>query len=124
MRITIVQGAFLPVPPLMGGAVEKVWFDLGKEFARCGHRVTHISRCYGEFSKHETIVGVRYIRIPGFDTPRSLIILKLLDLIYSWRVLRILPKADTHLGAHKKIRSTLCACSALSQGPDKALSPR
>src|SRR5579862_3380431 len=31
LKITIVQGAFFPVPPLMGGAVEKVWFTLGRE---------------------------------------------------------------------------------------------
>jgi hypothetical protein len=37
MRITIVQGAFLPVPPVLGGAVEKIWFALGKEFASRGH---------------------------------------------------------------------------------------
>ena len=34
MKITIVQGAFLPVPPLMGGAVENIWFALGQDFAR------------------------------------------------------------------------------------------
>jgi hypothetical protein len=26
MKITIIQGAFLPVPPLLGGGVEKMWF--------------------------------------------------------------------------------------------------
>ena len=33
MNITIVQGAFKPVPPVTGGSVEKLWFDLGREFA-------------------------------------------------------------------------------------------
>jgi hypothetical protein len=44
MRITIVQGAFLPVPPLLGGAVEKMWFGLAPEFVRHGHEVVYISR--------------------------------------------------------------------------------
>ena len=44
MKITILQGAFLPVPTKRGGAVEKVWFGLGREFARLGHTVTHVSR--------------------------------------------------------------------------------
>jgi len=94
LKITIVQGAFLPVPPLMGGAVEKVWFALGKEFARRGHEVVHISRhCLG-LPREETIEGVRHIRVAGYDTPSSLAVLKGLDLIYSLRALRVLPVAD------------------------------
>src|SRR5260221_6715546 len=94
MRITIVQGAFLPVPPVLGGAVEKIWFALGKEFASRGHDVTHISRGYGTFACEEFIDGVHHIRVPGFDTPRSLVRLKWRDLLYSRRVLEALPKAD------------------------------
>ncbi len=94
MKITIVQGAFLPVPPLMGGAVEKVWFGLGQEFVQRGHQVTHISRCYGDLPQNEMIKGVRHLRVSGFDTPKSLAVLKILDLIYSWYVIKILPEAD------------------------------
>jgi glycosyltransferase involved in cell wall biosynthesis len=94
MRITIVQGAFLPVPPVLGGAVEKIWFALGKEFARRGHEVTHISRLHEISKQEECIDGVHHIRIPGFDTPRSIARLKWLDLIYSRRVQKILPLAD------------------------------
>ena len=49
MKITIVLGAFFPVPPLLGGAVEKVWFALGPEFVRRGHEVVQISRDDKEF---------------------------------------------------------------------------
>jgi glycosyltransferase involved in cell wall biosynthesis len=94
MRITIVQGAFLPVPPILGGAVEKIWFGLGKEFASRGHLVTHISRGYGNLAREEFIDGVHHIRVPGFDTPRSLVRLKWRDLLYSRRVLGALPQAD------------------------------
>lgn len=94
MKITIVQGAFLPVPPLMGGAVEKVWFALGKEFAQRGHQVTHISRCYENLPQDEILDGVHYLRVPGFDTPQALTTLKFFDLIYSLRVLKVLPQAD------------------------------
>lgn len=94
MKITLVQGAFLPVPTLMGGAVEKVWFGLGQEFAKQGHEVTHISRSHPELPNIQTIGGVHHIRVPGFDTPKSLIWLKILDLIYSCRVFFKLPKAD------------------------------
>ena len=94
MKITIVLGAFLPVPPIMGGAVEKVWFLLGQEFARRGHEVVQVSRRTSQFPNDEAIAGVRHVRVRGFDTPRSLLWLKILDLIYSIRVMSILPNAD------------------------------
>jgi glycosyltransferase involved in cell wall biosynthesis len=94
MKITIVLGAFFPVPPIMGGAVEKVWFALGQEFARRGHEVVQISRAHPRLSRTENIEGVRHVRVPGFDQPRSMVWLKLLDLIYSLRVHRVFPEAD------------------------------
>ncbi len=94
MKITIVQGAFFPVPPVMGGGVEKVWFALGQEFARRGHEVTHISRQFPGQPNEETSENVRRIRVRGFDTPRFLAYLKFLDLLYSRRVLQHLPSAD------------------------------
>ena len=94
MRITIVTGAFFPVPTLMGGAVEKVWFALGQEFARQGHDVVQISRAHPQLPAHETIENVRHLRVPGFAQPRSGVWLKLLDLVYSLRVRRLLPEAD------------------------------
>jgi glycosyltransferase involved in cell wall biosynthesis len=94
MKITIVLGAFLPVPPIMGGAVEKIWFLLGQEFVRRGHEVVQISRRTSQFPNDEVIAGVRHLRVRGFDTPRSLLWLKILDLIYSIQTMSILPKAD------------------------------
>jgi glycosyltransferase involved in cell wall biosynthesis len=94
MKITIVTGAFFPVPAIMGGAVEKVWFALGREFARRGHEVVHVSRAHPELPRKECIAGVTHLRVPGFDQPRSIIRLKFLDLIYSWRIRRALPQAD------------------------------
>ena len=44
MKITILQGAFLPVPAIQGGAIEKAWEALGQAFAVAGHNVTHISK--------------------------------------------------------------------------------
>jgi glycosyltransferase involved in cell wall biosynthesis len=94
MRITIVLGAFFPVPPIMGGAVEKGWFALAREFARRGHEVTEISRAVPQFPERETIDGVQHVRVPGSNSPKSLVWLKLLDLIYSLRVRSVLPPAD------------------------------
>lgn len=83
MKITILQGAFLPVPPLLGGAVEKRWFALGKEFVRKGHEVVHISRKYENLPEEEWIDGVYHKRVGGYSTPSSGIYLKWLDLLYS-----------------------------------------
>jgi glycosyltransferase involved in cell wall biosynthesis len=94
MKITIVLGAFLPVPTTMGGAVEKVWLSLAAEFARCGNEVVMISRAVGDLPREETMDGVVHRRVRGFDTPRSLVWLKFLDLIYSIRTLSVLPAAD------------------------------
>ena len=90
MKITIVLGAFLPVPPIMGGAVEKVWFALAQEFARRGHEVVLVSRALPELPRSETRAGVKHLRVRGFDIPRSLIWLKFLDLIYSIRAMSVL----------------------------------
>lgn len=94
MKITIVQGAFLPVPPLRGGAIEKIWFALGPEFVRRGHEVTHLSRSFPGLPDEEQLSGVRHLRVRGHDAPRSLFTLKIYDLLYSLRVLRKLPPAD------------------------------
>jgi glycosyltransferase involved in cell wall biosynthesis len=94
MRITILQGAFLPVPTLRGGAVEKLWFELGKQFSRQGHNVCHVSRLFPGLPQQELIHGVRHVRVKGYDTPANGLHLKLLDLLYSLRALRALPPAD------------------------------
>jgi glycosyltransferase involved in cell wall biosynthesis len=94
MKITIVLGAFFPVPPIMGGAVEKIWFTLTQEFARRGHEVVVISRAMPQFPRQEILAGVKHLRVRGFNASRSLYWLKLLDLIYSIGTMSVLPKAD------------------------------
>jgi glycosyltransferase involved in cell wall biosynthesis len=94
MKIAIVQGAFLPVPPLRGGAVEKIWFGLGREFAGLGHEVTHYSRLCDGLPDRENLDGVSHVRVRGSDPPASLLALKCLDLLYTWRVARRLARAD------------------------------
>ena len=94
MRITIVQGAFLPVPPLLGGGVEKMWFGLAPEFARAGHEVTYISRRYESLPDEETRDGVRHLRVPGFDAPKNKLVYRACDFLYARRARRALPAAD------------------------------
>ncbi len=91
MKITILQGAFLPVPPKLGGAVEKMWFALGKYFAKNGHEVIHISRAFPGMPSEELIDGVLHKRIRGYTTPSSGVHLKWLDLLYTLRARKIVP---------------------------------
>ena len=94
MNITIVQGPFLPVPPVAGGAVEKLWFELGREFARRGLGVTHISRLWPGLPKIGEVDGVAHRRVAGFDFPRSRFLAKVMDLVYSIRCFFAVRRSD------------------------------
>jgi glycosyltransferase involved in cell wall biosynthesis len=77
-----------------GGAVEKVWDALGREFARRGHAVTHLSRWCDGLPEREEIAGVRHVRVRGYDACASGALLKWRDLLYSRRARAALPPAD------------------------------
>jgi glycosyltransferase involved in cell wall biosynthesis len=95
VRITIVNGFFLPVPPVSGGSTEKSWSNLAREFAAAGHEVLMISRRWPGFPDAETAAdGVRHLRLPGWDHRRSLARNLMLDFCWSWRVFFALPAAD------------------------------
>jgi glycosyltransferase involved in cell wall biosynthesis len=94
LKITILQGAFLPVPPLRGGAIEKAWQALGEAFVRAGHEVTHISRLCDGLPRDEKIAGVKHRRIPGAEACASSIRLKMREFFYVWRAQQTLPPAD------------------------------
>jgi len=90
----MVSSFFLPVPPVAGGAMEKIWFRLAREFVAAGHEVTFISRAWPGFPERETIDGIRMIRAPGFNhTPRLWRNL-LLDFLWGLRAARRLPPGD------------------------------
>ncbi len=94
MRVTLVNGFFLPVPPVSGGSTEKTWHALGQHFAARGHAVVSLSRRWPGFPGEETLAGVRHRRLPGHDHRPRLWQNLLLDLFWSWRVYRALPPAD------------------------------
>jgi glycosyltransferase involved in cell wall biosynthesis len=92
MNITIIQGAFFPVPPIMGGGCEKIWFRMGQEFAREGHNVVHISRaCPPELPAENNIEGVHHVRVRGYNKSGASWKLKIEDLLYSRRACRVIP---------------------------------
>jgi glycosyltransferase involved in cell wall biosynthesis len=94
MKITILQGAFLPVPAIQGGAIEKAWEVLGQAFAVAGHNVTHISKRHPEFPDNEYIGAVHHLRVRGFKSVQNPYLLKLKEFLYVLKVRSILPPAD------------------------------
>ena len=94
MRIAIVNGFFLPLPPVGGGATEKSWYNLARQFAARGHTVTMFSRRWPGFPSHEIREGIHHVRLRGADHQRRLWKNLLLDFCWSWRVFFALSKAD------------------------------
>jgi glycosyltransferase involved in cell wall biosynthesis len=94
MRITIILGPFYPVPPVLGGAVEKVHFLLAGAYQAAGHDVTIISRKYKDFPDNERVDGVRHLRIASSDRSSLLAVNLALDFCYALRVARSLPQSD------------------------------
>src|SRR5580704_13697455 len=74
VRITIVIGPFYPIPPVLGGAVEKVHLLLAGAYCAAGHDVTIISRRYKDFAGDEVVDGIRHIRVRSTDRRSSLIV--------------------------------------------------
>jgi len=94
MRITIVTGFFLPVPPVRGGSTEKIWHRLAREFAAAGHQVTFLSRSWPGFAERETVDGVTHHRLPGADHTGSRWRNLWRDFRWGLRVTRALPPGD------------------------------
>lgn len=94
MKINCLIGPFFPVPPLMGGAVERIHLALCREYARRGHDVSIISRQYGDLPHSERREGMNFIRIPSFNAPKSKILYRIFDIIYSLRAMKAIPPGD------------------------------
>ena len=94
MRINLVMGFFLPMPPVAGGATEKSWHELALEFARRGHSVTILSRQWPGWPDRETRDGVHHVRLRGCNHTRRLTLNLWHDFWWSLRVWRALPPAD------------------------------
>ncbi len=94
MKITIVCGFLLPVPPVAGGAIEKMWWRLARLYVQRGHQVTLISRRWPGSPNEESVDGVSLLRLPGANHRRHLWQNLLLDAWWGCRVLTALPAAD------------------------------
>jgi glycosyltransferase involved in cell wall biosynthesis len=89
-----VTGFFLPGPALRGGSTEKIWHGLARIFAAEGHSVTFVSRAWPGQAPAETVDGIHHIRVAGFDHRKHLAANLVLDLVWGFRVARVLPAGD------------------------------
>ena len=94
MRINIVSGPFYPCPPAPTGAVQRIWFDLAKAFVARGHEVRVQSCGFPGFPKNQIVDGVQIKRIFRLKQTLSNKVNLAKDMLYSLRVLLILPAAD------------------------------
>lgn len=92
MRITILTGALLSVPPAPCGAVERIWHDLAKVFAARGHEVTLMVRDHPELG--EPPAGIVYRRLPEFEGTSSFLLNLGKDAAYAALALARLPHSD------------------------------
>ncbi|SIQ00594.1 Glycosyltransferase involved in cell wall bisynthesis [Rhizobium sp. RU35A] len=94
MKINCVIGPFLPIPPIRGGAVERIFLAVCEEFAKRGHEVTMVSRRFPGLANEEIVDGVRHLRVPSNDAPSNRVLYRLLDLKYALTASKALPRAD------------------------------
>ncbi|MGC4095638.1 MAG: glycosyltransferase family 4 protein [Nitrospira sp.] len=94
MRITIATGPMFPVPPLIGGAVPKIWQGLAEAFVARGHEVTIMARADARQAASESLNGVEYRRWGGYNQGRWIYVDLARDLAYALGLRRRLPPAD------------------------------
>src|SRR3979490_2333096 len=94
MHIAIILGPFLPVPAMIGGAVEKAHLLLASAYRAAGHKVTIISRRYRDLPPAEVVDGIRHIRIPSVHRSRWLAATLCGDFIYALHAAVALRPAD------------------------------
>jgi len=94
MRINCILGPFLPIPPVLGGSIEKIFLALCEEFSARGHEVAMLSRRFRDFPNENWINGVRHIRVPSRDRPHNALAFRFFDILYTLQVRKALPPAD------------------------------
>jgi len=90
MKITILTGPFSCLPPYSIGAVEKIWYSLGKKW-ELNNDICYVSKRPKniKFEKKRN-----NIYINGYERSGSWIIDLVLDLIYSIKALKNAPQSD------------------------------
>lgn len=94
MKITIATGPIFPVPAVRGGAVQRLWEGLAREFAKRGHEVTIFAREFPGQAKEETVDRIRYVRRGGYEQSTSIKRDLVQCLLYALKSARHVPPGD------------------------------
>ena len=94
MKITIATGPIFPVPAVRGGAVQRLWEGLAREFAKPGHEVTIFAREFPGQAEDETVDGIRYVRRGGYEQSTSIKRDLVQCLLYALKTARNVPPGD------------------------------
>jgi glycosyltransferase involved in cell wall biosynthesis len=94
MKITIATGPIFPVPAVRGGAVQRLWEGLAREFVKRGHEVTIFAREFPGQAKDEVVDGIRYVRRGGYAQSTSIKRDLVQCLIYALKTARHVPPGD------------------------------
>jgi glycosyltransferase involved in cell wall biosynthesis len=94
MKITIATGPIFPVPAVRGGAVQRLWEGLAREFAKRGHEVTIFAREFPGQATEETVDGIRYVRRGGYAQSTSIKRDLVQCLLYALMTARHVPPGD------------------------------
>lgn len=84
----------MPMPPFLGGAVEKVHLLLAGAYRVQGHEVVIVSRRYKSLSHAETIDGISHVRVPSINRSPSLLLNLVFDFYYALQASFRCPQAD------------------------------
>jgi len=94
MKINIVMGPFLPMPPRGCGAVERVWHGVAEQFAEYDNDVNIFCKRESSAKAKEKINGVKYVRCCDFTSTKSIFTNIAKDFFYSLKIISLLPMAD------------------------------
>jgi len=94
MKITIATGPIFPVPAVRGGAVQRLWEGLAREFAKRGLEVTIFAREFPGQATEETVDGIRYVRRGGYAQSTSIKRDLVQCLLYALKTARHVPPGD------------------------------
>ena len=94
MKITIATGPIFPVPAVRGGAVQRLWEGLSREFVKRGHEVTILAREFPGQATEETVDGIRYVRRGGYAQSTSIKRDLVQCLLYALKTARHVPPGD------------------------------
>lgn len=95
MKITIITSPFGCIPPDAIGAIEKRWYNTSKIFVEKGHTVNFISKKPNKIVDDKIVEeGININFQKGYDWKKSQISNLILDFIYSFKALFLMPKTD------------------------------